>query len=286
MKQKRQLRRSLECGLRNAGSLVCAMVWLMIAVGSVGADEEKALTNQEVLALVQAGMSDAIVVAKIKQASAVDFSLEVDDIVDLREQGASDAVIQTMLERDSAPATTSGVFDSAAGTTSQAVDWQDDFGTNIIRVALEEEEGAVRLRGMRGEMTSTGAFAFRFTFMDYPGLKAKHRTTSRRPTLLVRSSTPLSGGRYFLAVLDSDTDDGVRSLKISSGRQRFRGMFGSSRGLTEPDPDWVVEFKSEEIEDDVWRITPEEDLKPGEYGWYVDVGAGNQSALLFDFGVD
>ena len=267
------------------------LVWFMASSilassNSINATSEPGLTNQDVLALVQARMSDDIIVAKIRQATKVNFMLDVEDIVTLRDQGVGDAVLEAMLERDGEPDTTPGIFDATGGTEASAVAWQEDLGLETIRVALEQEDGPVRLRGMKGEMSSSGVLGFKLMFMDYPGLEAKTRTSSRRPKLLIQSSTPLTGGKYFLANLNSDTDDGIRSLKISSAKQRLKTMFGgSSRRVSEPDKDWVVDFTAEEIEQDVWQVMPSEDLKPGEYGWYVDSGQ-RQSAMLFDFGVD
>ena len=61
-------------------------------------------------------------------------------------------------------------------------------------------------------------------------------------------------------------------------------MFDNSRRSTEPD--WVLPYSVEDLGDDLWRVVPDQDLEPGEYGWYVDLGAGLQQSTIFDFGVD
>lgn len=119
---------------------------------------------------------------------------------------------------------------------------------------------------------------YRNMFMNYPGLHARTRTSDRRPSLLVSSKTPLSAGRYFPAKLAPDTDDDVRSLKISSFRNRLRGAFGGSGRAMEPDSDWTVPYESIEENPGLWRVTVKQDIKPGEYGWYVDLGTGLQGA--------
>lgn len=265
------------------------LIALFIAQGSVAA--EVALTNDEVIRMVKAGLSDALVVAKIQQAEKVAFDLEVDHLIGLREAGVSETVVKAMLDRSNAP-----VFPAPSATGSPAAAAvpsgmpgfaAEDLGYEAIKVALEVSEGTTQIRILRGELSSNTVMGFGMMFMDYPGLRARTRTRDRRPSLLVRSSAPLTGGRYFLGKLDSDEDDGIRSLKVSSAKGRLKAGFGgSSRGFMEPDHDWVVEFKAEEAGPDLWRVTPAVDLEPGEYGWYADLGSGMQGNGIFDFGVD
>lgn len=258
------------------GICVCSLIFL---AGVVQGDP---LTNDDVIALHEAGLGDDVVIAKVNQSEEVDFALEVEDLTALRSAGLSSVVITAMLDR-TAPPEAPASPDLAAVTSAYS---PQDSGLQMISVRLEVSEGTERLTMVRGEMTSTGFSIYRNTFMDYAGLHARVRTRDSMPTLLVTSSTPLSGSRYFLAKLDSDTDDGVRSLKISSAGQRFRSMFGSSRQMMEPDPDWVVEWTAEEVQNGLWRVTPDQPLAPGEYGWYVDLGTTVQARGLYDFGVD
>jgi len=162
------------------------------------------------------------------------------------------------------------------------------FGMNLVVVSLEAREGSSPLALLRGDMSSAGFGPYRNMFMNYPGLKARVRTADRRPSLLIKSSASLEGGRYFIAKLDPDQDDRVRSLKISSAKSGLQAVFGGSdRGLIAPDPDWVVLFEAVEESPGLWRVSPKQDLKPGEYGWYVSFNAGGpQASGLFDFGVD
>lgn len=56
-----------------------------------------ALTNTDVMIMKQAGLSDSLILAKIKQSPAK-FSLEPTDMMDLKKKGVSDLIIQAMLE--------------------------------------------------------------------------------------------------------------------------------------------------------------------------------------------
>ncbi len=55
------------------------------------------LTNTDIMILKQAGLSDSLILAKIKQSPAK-FSLEPTDMMDLKKKGVSDLIIQAMLE--------------------------------------------------------------------------------------------------------------------------------------------------------------------------------------------
>ena len=63
------------------------------------------MSNQDVMALKAAGISDDLVIAKIK-SSAGTYNLAADDIIALKQANVSDAVIQTMLSAE-APETPS-----------------------------------------------------------------------------------------------------------------------------------------------------------------------------------
>lgn len=252
---------------------VGALVSLMVcAVFPVIAQET--LTNQDVVKMVSAGLGDVVIIAKVQEAPQVDFHLAVDDLVSLRKDGVSERVVQAMLDRNR-PA--------SPGPEAQMA---KTLGVEMVDVALKVSDRAIPLTIIRGDMSTAGFMGFGNAFMNYPGLHAKARTAEKRPVLLIKSSTPITGGRYFIGKLDVDTGNEVRSLKISSMRQGFKAAFGSSRGMISPDPDWTVPFEAVEESAGLWKVMPKQSLEPGEYGWYVDLGTGMQAAGIFDFGVD
>lgn len=270
-----------------AGFFFSALLLLEpLALGAQAA-QPPAFNNTSVVELHEARLPTSVIVAKVRQAPNPDFSVTTDDLIALSVAGIDPDVIEAMVERSTVESP-SGVFGEPAASTPAGTFAPDaDLGINTVRVALETADGPIRLQALGGEMTVNQVMGFGPTFMDYPGSVARRRTTERRPTLLIQSTSPLEGGRSFLVRVDSDVDDGVRSLKISSSKRRFKTMWGgSSRGFSEPDEDWVYEFSSEEIETNLWRVVPAETLEPGEYGWYVDLGTGRQAAVLFSFGID
>lgn len=63
--------------------------------------KEKALTNDDVVALVKLDLGDDLVIAKIQQAPVEALDVSTEAIVKLRQQGVSKAVIDAMLKRAS-----------------------------------------------------------------------------------------------------------------------------------------------------------------------------------------
>ena len=247
----------------------------MLGTFAIPALAEDVLTNQDVVKMVSAGLGEEIVIAKIKEAAHVNFRLEVDDLVGLKQAGLSEGVIHAMLERN------------RPAPQDSETRMQKNLGMEIIEVSLKTGDHETPLIFVRGEMSSAGFMGYGATFMNFPGLQSKARTSDKHPALLVKSSTALTGGHYFLGKLDSDTKNGVRSLKVLAGRRGFKESF-ENRGYLSPDPEWTVPFEVVEESPGLWRITLKSALEPGEYGWYIGIGAGfgPQSNGLFDFGVD
>jgi hypothetical protein len=270
---------------RIAVSLAC-ILFILVNLTSFAA--EQSLRNQDVVKMVSANLGENLIIAKIRQAPNVEFKLEVEDLLALRKAGVNDSLIQAMLDRNSGPgwARENSKQRGVKAPADPFVDMRDDFGIDFVKVALVSGNETVPIRLMRGKGSSTGFGPYRNVFMDYPGLRARVRSRDHNPSLLVKSSAPLSGGKFYVAKLDVDEKGGVRSLKISSFRGQIKSLFGSDRGILAPDPDWIVPFESSESGQDLWRVTFKSALEPGEYGWFVDLGGGSQSAGLFDFGVD
>jgi hypothetical protein len=247
---------------------------VMLGMFAIPAFAEDVLTNQDVVKMSSAGLGEELVIAKIKEAAHVDFRLEVDDLVALKQAGLSELVIHAMLDRN------------RPAPQEPAARMQQNLGMEVIEVSLKTDGREVPLIFGRGEMSSAGFMGYGATFMNFPGLHSRVRTSDKHPTLLVKSSRELTGGHYFLGKLDSDTKNGVRSLKVLTGRG-VKESFGN-RGYLSPDPDWTVPYEAIEAGAGLWKITVKGPLEPGEYGWYIGLGFGfgPQSNGMFDFGID
>ncbi|HRZ87661.1 MAG TPA: hypothetical protein P5287_07585 [bacterium] len=69
----------------------------------VAADDQGPATPLDVLKMSKAGLSDSVIINKIDQSGA-SFRLSVNDIISLKNEGVSDAVINYMINAQNAPA--------------------------------------------------------------------------------------------------------------------------------------------------------------------------------------
>lgn len=246
---------------------------------------EAPLTNADVVKLCKLDLGDEVVIAKINQANAVDFKLDTDSLVALKQEGASKDVIAAMLKRTSAPQPQSGPaagpargYGASPGAIPAGASNPGDEG-----VLLRTAQGETRLQSVQGDISTTWAYVTMLTFLDFPGLRADVRITDRRPTIVVRSNKS-PRGRIFLVKCESNKKDNDRSVKVGKAR-----VF-SQKSWSTPDSDWTVDFDTKEISDTTWEITPKKDLKPGEYGVLFRGGfygmLGATQGELFDFGVE
>ncbi len=249
-----------------------ALLATLAAAGAASAgDDEKPFDNAEIIKLTKLDMGDAVIIAKIKSASAVEFATSTDDLIKLKEAGVTKSVIAAMLDRSSATTTTQGSTPSGAGYAA---------ASSAADVTLQAAGGATRLKPIDGDVkTIVAPFVGMRRFVMFSELAASVRTKDRKPTVLISSGKD-PRKTFWLVILDQDDDpeDMNRSLDVESP-----GMWGGVISSA-PDSDMMVDYDATEEKPGVWRLTPRNELKPGEYGVYV--GKGENTATLYDFGVD
>lgn len=229
---------------------------------------ESTFSNKDVVKLFKLQLGDDVIVAKIKEAPTVDFDVTTDALIQLKEAGVSARIIAAMIDR-SAPIASQPIPNQPIANRRVAIT-QD--ATSPIGIVIAQQE--VPLSGATGDVTTTGFWPVVFTFLDYPGLHARVRTTNRLPLVIVRSPhDPTS--YYFIGKLDANGRENNRSLKI----EQKVGAFNASARIV-PASHWQVAYDASETTPGTWRLTPRSQLEPGEYGIVAPGG------LLFEFGVD
>lgn len=260
-----------------------ALAGLMLAAGAVSVQvlvpatayaqsSSAAMTNADVVKLAKMGFGPEIIKEKISGASSVNFKLEVDDLVKLKNAGVSQDVISAMLRRadggSGSPASSSGSASGSASASGPA----GYPGSPSDVTLVTKDGGSMHLRSISGTMSSTNAFVTVLMHYDYPGMAAAVRTHDARPSFIVNSADQPKG-RLYIVTLDVDKGDQDRSLKL--GNSRF---WGGMKNMGGPDKDNQIAYDVVSMGGNQWKLTPSKDLKPGEYGLY--------SGALFDFGVD
>ena len=230
------------------------------------------MSNADVVKLAKLGFGADVINSKIDQAAVVNFKLEVDDLVKLKNAGVPQDVISHMLKRSegggaaaAAPmAPPPGAMMGAPGAV----------GTGYGDVTLVSKDGGnVRLRGTAGSISTTNAFVTVLMHANFPGIAATVRTHDTRPSFVVNSADNPKG-RIYLVSVEIDNGDQDRSLKLGNSR-----AFGGMKNVGAPDKDNQIEYDAVAVgNSNQWKLTPTKDLKAGEYGLYM--------GELYDFGID
>jgi S1-C subfamily serine protease len=92
-------------------ALVCVSFMVNLATGQV---QPKPLSNDDVIQMVSLGLSDDVIIEKIRTAPAPDFDTSVAALKSLKDARVSDAVLKAMLDPHSAPPQTGRVVDELA----------------------------------------------------------------------------------------------------------------------------------------------------------------------------
>jgi len=248
--------------------LILSVVSLCFAITLRSA--EPPLTNRDVISLSNLGLGDAAVVAKIRQAPAVDFQLEVDGLTALKKAGVNGVVLAAMLDRVAAGTSPS----SQSGMTS--LKEPDYIGTFCLRNATTAELTPLERQ--------TGSSVVAVKAMGFGGAESYIRLNGDRSPIRVKegeatdfvvlvssqSVDPQSVGQLFLL----DAVDGSRRLPVA--RAASMGISGRSvAGESQ------VELRAVRYGKSSFLMTPAEPLAPGEYAF-----AGSITGVGFCFGVD
>jgi len=238
----------------------------LLAAGPVwAAENEKPLDNAEIVKLTKLDMGDAVIIAKIKSATSVQFATGTDDLVKLKEAGVTKDVMAAMLDRSSQAKPGAPAASGSSGAAS---------------VTLQSKDGAADLKTLEGDVkTIVAPFVGMRRFIEFDGVAATVRTKDRKPSATIATDKD-PHKLYWMVKLDQDKDpeDMNRSIDVESP-----GMWGGVMSSA-PDDDSLVKCEITEEKPGLWRYTPIKELKPGEYGIYI--GKGEQTASLYDFGVD
>lgn len=281
--------------------------WLFLVLAAVAltstAARAETLTNDEVIALVKAGLGPDTVIAKI-QASANGFDMSTSQLMALKAQGVPDQVIAAML-RASASASVS----PNAATQSDAADPKAPHSSGIylldnteIRVRMERIDPTVG-----NQSKTTGVLAYAFTYgiapvkmkTVLPNASARIKAYSNHPTFYFyfnQTGTQLSGngfgGVWLPGAVTSPSEFSLIRFEVGHGdREAVLGQFnitGLKSGVMEKAR---VGFTYDDVAPGVFRVMPTVNLAPGEYGFVYStagVGAGfggAPGARIFDFAV-
>ena len=251
-------------------TLVLALAALtLFAATSLTAQE--VLTNDSLIALKKAGLSDSVIISKIR-SSQTKFDTSTNGLVNLKKAGFSDPVIEAVVNAGS-PAPPAAAAPAAPAPAAAPAAAREGIMQLIGGKSVELAPANASVEFNTGFFDSKSELVLK-------GRKAQYRVADKKPVFY----STWSPNDAPLVRLKPGSDHDDRNLKISSGS--FAPFGGSvTHGIRSED-----KIDMEPAERDargLYKLSPKEPLKPGEYGFVLTFGmAGGASGRVYDFGVD
>jgi hypothetical protein len=264
---------------------VVGIGFLLLPFGGVAVNAAvrtaRPLTNEDVVAMVQAGLPADVVIEKIKNSKTA-FDTTTDALVSLKKAGVGSEIIRFMVNptAESRPA---GVASPWANANSPApcqvppggtAPWLS--GASPAMWYIDPDKGdRVEVNYERGTITHVGFAGFGASLLVLHPLKASVRVSGRTQFLSCINPTDAPLVHFSL---DTGSDERNTSVgKILPWHISFH--------ISEGD---LVPFKTEKTPEGYFKIAPATPLSPGEYGFVPQGSIGFFSAgeRVYTFGVD
>jgi hypothetical protein len=250
---------------------VCLCV--LLSVMAFGQGMSKRLTNQDVIELVRLGISDDVIVAKIRSMNGADslsFDTSVDGLKALKAANVSDAVIKVMINPAPPP-----VVASAPGAAPVAGDpnlpppevglyWKDGHTLTFIGgQALSQAKAG----GRAGSFFTEGMKSQHWDAV-LSGPSSKNRVKDRHPVFYFYVPDGTSGDDFVLLKLNKKDDR--REFQIGT----FGGIGAGKSGVKK---NKELAFDAQHVAVRTYKFILSSDLKPGEYAFFMGT---NQSSMM------
>ena len=243
------------------------------AVSSAGSQESTSLrqrfTNRDVIEMAKLGLSDDVIIAKIRKAyeagtDAVSFDTSVEGLKALKAANVSESVIKVMINPAPPPAAI------VAGANPMTID--PSLPPPEVGVYWRDEGKFVLLQGQTVANTKAGGKAgSMFTY----GLRSQHWDATiegQTSKNVVRERNPV----FYLYVPDGTDSSDYVLLKLNKKGDRREFQIGSFGGVTGGKSgvqrDKKIAFNAEQVGIRVYKLTLDDALKPGEYGFFMGTG--------------
>src|SRR5277367_3489959 len=232
----------------------------------------KRITNKDVIDMTSLGLSDDIIIAKIRSAAAggtLQFDTSVDGLKELKVAKVSDEVIKVMIN----PAPPAAAVVVAATPISNdpnlpppevGVYWKNGFaftrieGQVISQAKVGGKAGSMFTYGLRNEHWDA--------YLDGP--QSKNVINDRQPVFYLYVPDGASSSDFALITLEKKNNR--REFQIGS----FGGITGGKSGVKR---DKEVAFTAEHAGIRTYKIKLNAAMQPGEYAFFM--GTGQQATM-------
>jgi len=248
-----------------------ALACLLLAFSAWAQDLAKRLTNRDIIDMVSLGLSDDVIIAKIRSINGADglkFDTSVEGLKALKAAKVSDAVIKVMInpvpQTSMVIAAAPVALDPNLPPPEVGVYWKDGAtfvliqGQAISQAKVGGRAGSFLTYGMGGQHWDA--------YLNGP--TSSNHVKERQPVFYFYVPEGTSAADYALIKLEKKGDR--REFQIGT----FGGISGGKSGVKK---DKEIPFKSEHVGLRTYKITLGSNLQAGEYAFFM--GAGQQDMM-------
>jgi hypothetical protein len=253
------------------------------------------MNNATVVALVRAGLGPEAIVAKIN-ASAGSYDTSTNSLIALKQAGVPDSVMAAMLQRSASPVLSNAATDSTSPNPldphAPGIYMLDSRGSGrMIRIDATVSN-QTKLSNIWGYAFTSGIASMK-TKTVIPNAVARVQATNQRPVFYFyfTQTGPLANvsqfGSAFSAMASSPNEFSLVRLEQKKDRREASiGTVGVFSGVKSGISDKArVSFSYEDVAPGVFKVTPDQTLAAGQYGFIHSVTPG-AGARIFDFSVN
>ena len=249
-----------------------AILFFLLATTALSQQLGKRITNKDVIDMVALGVSDDVIITKIRSAAAggtLQFDTSVDGLKELKAAKVSDEVIKVMI--NPAPPAAQVVVAAAPITNDPnlpppevGVYWKNGNafnrieGQSISQAKVGGRAGSMFTYGMRNEHWDA----------TLDGPESKNVINDRQPVFYIYVPDGASSSDFALITLEKKSNR--REFQIGS----FGGVTGGKSGVKR---DKEIAFTAEHAGIRTYKITLNAAIKPGEYAFFM--GTGQQATM-------
>lgn len=281
---------------------------LLLWIPLTEAQTTQVLDNEKVIALVRMGLSEALIVAKIRK-SGCECDTSVDAIAKLKAARVSDNIIMTMLDNagsnrnrneqevqlssDASPRTS----ETNESATSRELRQLSEPGIYFFDGGnMQYIEPSVFSGGKVNPLWGTLTYGIKKTKWKAKvrGKSANLQTGDSRPVFYfvfspeLRNSGATMAGLWGFATSPNEfvlVQMGVKTNSREAVLGEYGAWTGAEMGARDED---IREYSFEKIKPGIYKVEPKADLVTGEYCFYYAgtiSGFGFAGGKIFDFGV-
>jgi hypothetical protein len=253
-------------------TFLLAALFLLILPATWSQQLGKRITDKDVIDMTALGLSDDVIIAKIRSAAAggtLQFDTSVDSLKELKAAKVSDEVIKVMI--NPAPAAAQVVVaatpisnDPTLPPPEVGVYWKNSNafvlieGQAISQAKVGGKAGSMFTYGMRNEHWDA--------YLNGP--QSKNIIDDRQPVFYLYVPDGASSSDFVLIILEKKGNR--REFQIGS----FGGITGGKSGVKR---DKEVAFTAEHAGIRTYKIKLDASMKPGEYAFFM--GTGQQATM-------